>query len=94
MLLQWDTTDRREGEHKVDAHKSGGQQGGCAYEQWQQEQLLGILILLSNYMHILNSSFSILTYYSKPMFYYYFLPTYVQKCYVKENFQKYLLDKH
>jgi hypothetical protein len=36
-------------------------------------KVLGILVLLSIYMHILNSFFSILTYYSKLMFYY-FLP--------------------
>ena len=36
--------------------------------------LLGILVQLSIYMHILNSFFSSLTYYSKLMFYYYFLP--------------------
>jgi hypothetical protein len=46
----------------------------------------GILVLLSIYMHILNSFFSFLTYYSKLMFYYYFFQRYVQKCYVKDNF--------
>ena len=41
---------------------------------WAQEIVLGILVLLSIYMHILNSFFSFLTYHSKPMFYHYFLP--------------------
>ena len=36
MLLQW---DRREGKHKADAHKPGGQQeGGCMYKQQLQQQ--------------------------------------------------------
>ena len=36
--------------------------------------LLGILALLSNYMHTFKFPFSIFTYYFKPMFYYIFLP--------------------
>ena len=61
--------------------------------QTPTDTLLGILVILSNYMHILNSSFSIPTYYFKLMFYYYFLPKDMSRNATLRIISEYLLDK-
>ena len=55
--------------------------------------VLGILVFFSNYVHILNFSFSIPTYYFKLMFYYYFLPKDMSRNATLRIISEYLLDK-